>query len=137
MSSSAIELATLPSGLVVLMMLLGAAIVFATLAVGLPIAIIKGFQLVSAIAGWSRERARLGLGRVRRQPAQGELPVEPSAPWEGGAHMTSAEKRSPTHPMVSALEIAARSRSSRSRPPALRRLREPDPRQRHTGLRPR
>jgi hypothetical protein len=87
MSSSAIELATLPSGLVVLMMLLGAAIVFATLAVGLPIAIIKGFQLVSAIAGWSRERARLGLGRVRPQPAQGERPVEPSAPWEGdGAH---------------------------------------------------
>ena len=84
MSTSAIALAALPSGLVVLMMLLGAAIAFTTLAVGLPIAIIKGFELVSAIAGCSPERARLGLGRVRRQPAQGERPVERSAPWEGG-----------------------------------------------------
>jgi hypothetical protein len=79
MSASAVALGTLPSGLVVLMMLLGTAIVFAALAVGLPIAIIKGFQLVSATAGWSRGRVRLGLGRVPRQPAQVERPVEPSA----------------------------------------------------------
>jgi hypothetical protein len=84
MSASAIALATLPGGLVVLMMLLGAAIALAALAVGLPIAIIKGFQLVAAIAEWSRGWAPLGLGRVRRRPARGEPPVEPSAPWEGG-----------------------------------------------------
>lgn len=90
MSTSALALASLPGGLVVLMMLLGAAIALATLAVGLPIAIIKGFRLVSANAGYSRGRARLGLGRVRRQPAQGERPVEPSAPWKGdGAHDVS------------------------------------------------
>jgi hypothetical protein len=90
MSTSALALASLPSGLVVLMMLLGAAIALATLAVGLPIAIIKGFQLVSAIAGHIRGRARQGLGRVRRQPEQGERPVELSAPWKGdGAHDVS------------------------------------------------
>ena len=123
MSTSAVALAALPSGLVVLMMLQSAKIVFATLAVGLPIAIIKGFELVSAIAGCSRERARLGLGRVRRQLTQGEQPVEPSAPWEEAAHMTSAENDHPLHPW---------SRRSRSKPvcgraglgrPALRRLR--------------
>ena len=92
MSISAIALATLPGGLVVLMMLLGAAIALATLAVGLPLAIIKAFQLVAAIAEWSRVRARLVLGRVRRQPARGARPVEPSAPWEEAAQASSAEK---------------------------------------------